>query len=139
VSRSLHVAVSLVLLAVLSGTPAVALLCAEWCASTVDQGHAAHSAHAMPPSATVIDCHGAVADSGVSQATDEADCPDHSAALTRIAGWLTANRFDTVHPMATAWTRPVVEASTGSARGLSIGATHAPPARPVTSSLALRI
>lgn len=142
VSRSLHVAVSVVLLAVLSGTPAVALLCADWCAPTMEQGHADHSAHAdhaMPSTASAMDCHGAVADSGAIRALDESDCTDHSAAITRIAGWLIANRIDTVHPMATAWTSPVVAATTGSARGFSIGATQAPPARPVTSSLALRI
>jgi len=142
VRRSLHVAVSLVLLAVLSGAPAVALLCAEWCAPTVGLGHADHSAHVdhvMPSGASAMDCHGAVADSGAIHALDESNCTDHGAAITRIAGWLIASRIDTVHPMASAWTSPVFAATTGSIRGFSLGATHAPPARPVTSSLALRI
>jgi hypothetical protein len=73
VSRALHSAVAIVLLAVLSGAPAVAVICAELCApghqATTD-GHSAHHAsmaeqqEVAEASSAGGDCHGAPAREG---------------------------------------------------------------------------
>lgn len=127
-SRTSHAVVSVVLLAVLSGAPAAAVLCAEWCA-----GHST-------PAAVALDCHGTAGGTGTVGVPGDTDCADHGLAVTRVAESLIATRVGEVHPLATDWVGAGLPAApAGLPSGFPPGATHAPPARPAPSRLALRI
>jgi hypothetical protein len=151
VGRTRHAAVSLVLLCVLSGAPAVALICAEWCASAHETAQslagfvaedASHAHHGGPAQEAVReepvqDCHRAPGSGPTLAAEMAPECLDRlsSPALASLA-----QRADLTGMAVTTWTDVVrLEGPTRFAGGLMALAGPAAPPRPTPSSLVLRI
>ena len=128
-------AATVVLLAVLSGAPAVALVCAELCAGDVAAA-AADTSHASLP------CHGAspAADLAVG-GRPAPDCVTHGAPTLEALGSPSA-RISAFAPISTLlWGDPSLADPTTPVGRFEAAATHAPapPPRPIPSFLVLRI
>ena len=83
VSRGLHRIASLVLLGVLSGAPAVAVICAELCAPAAHQQQTEHDGSS---------CHGRTGSGPAMTGQPAPDCGDHGAATVGARASLVASR-----------------------------------------------
>lgn len=130
-SRLLHRIVSVALLGVLSGAPAVAVICAELCAPDAHHQRADHD-----PSS----CHGETGTGSTLTGQSAPDCGDHGAASLTAVASLTASRGHGLTAMHAADVNPavVLGLSTSTHARTAFG-SHASPPRPAPSSPVLRI
>lgn len=122
---------SVALLGVLSGAPAVAVICAELCAPDAHHQRADHD-----PSS----CHGETGTGSKLTGQSAPDCGDHGAASLTAVASLTASRGHDLAVMHPADMDPeaVLGLST-STHARTAFASHASPPRPTRSSAILRI
>ena len=131
VSGRLHRVTTVVLLSVLSGAPAVAVVCAELCPPAVHQQQTEHEG----PS-----CHGHAGTGPAMTSQQVPDCGDHGAPSLSALASLLASRVShlaVMHPGAASPAHGVSFPSVDHALTSSEG--KAPPPRPEASSRVLRI
>jgi hypothetical protein len=150
VSRPLQTLASLVVLGVLAGAPAAAVVCAELCAPERQSASPDHAAHHPPLSpqdvpaaggdtgAPATDCHGAAAVDGVALRADAAArCADSAPGTLPSVG---ASRQDSGQALALL---PAAGSATLTPLPLALHRARARtlrrPARPAASSPVLRI
>jgi hypothetical protein len=130
VSRSLHRLACATLLAVLSGAPAVAVICAELCAPGAHHGELGR---------VEASCHGRSAGEAAIAGESAPDCGDHGAAAARAVASLVTGRDDDARIPPAEIAAPSFAASSAPGERLPSLASRASTPLPARSSRVLRI